>query len=301
MKNTTNEHSKINYETALYWSSRGFNVFPTQGAGQHYKVPVSGLKWGKETTNENLRIKHWWLYNKWFCVCLNLKHSHYVVIDCDVKNKINGVLNFQKILTENGIDEAKIFQGRTPSGGRHYYFKLPKDIPYLSSSRGALPNNVEIKGNNSCVMARGTITREGLRYENDTHSLLDVRDTMELPACLISLVYKVQKEYSSKPLSLSNRYVETIIKNEIQNILNSRSGSRNNTLNKASFCIGTVLNQSNISKHEVEKMLIMASMQVGLSSDESYNTVSRSLEMGIENPRCLSKNDEEIDNHILNI
>lgn len=296
---TYKEYFRRNYETAKYWVSKGFKVFPTIGFGKDYKAPIPGCKWGEEATNDLVRVDHWWYNTNGYSVSLSLKQANYIVIDCDVKNDVNGVANFRQLLTNNNTDQTKIFQSKTPSGGRHYYFKLPPTCNHLSNSTGMLPDNVEVRGNSSCIMARGTVTREGLSYDNDQNSDLDILDTMELPKWLISIINGNKFEASADTARtniIPSDYAKAVINNEISNVLSSREGSRNNVLNRAAFCIGTLVPSGSCDQDEVQQLLLKAASSIGLDDLEALTTISSGLSKGMERPRTIPDVSDEVKN-----
>lgn len=294
MTNCLTPLSKRNIDVAINWAGNGFKVFPTGEGGENYKQPLSFIKWGKDATTDINAINKWWNKYPNATVSLSLKDGRFIVIDCDVKSGENGVNNFTKMLIEHSVNIDKIFQSRTPSGGRHFYFKLPDHIATLSNHRGRLPDNVEVKGNTSCILARGSVTTDGKCYLNDTNSDLNINNTLTLPTWLIDILTPPPPQsYVAPIMPLGNaiEYVKSAIAFECDNIRLSSIGCRNNTLNSSSFSIGTLVGANLLSYSEAENHLLQAALSINLTKIESLKTIKSGLLSGIKQPRVMKNNE----------
>lgn len=77
------------------------------------------------------------------------KPSGIVVIDIDVKNGVDGMKSFKALCRKHGIPETRVVT--TPSGGCHYYFKLPANVD-LRNKVGILPG-IDVRGTGGYVVA----------------------------------------------------------------------------------------------------------------------------------------------------
>ena len=67
----------------------------------------------------------------------------------------------------------------------------------------------------------------------------------------------------------------------------ARPGDRNNTLNRAAFCAGTLIPAGGISVSEVEEILTAAALKAGLPPSEIATTLSSGLSAGMNRPRRI--------------
>ncbi|MFZ8528534.1 bifunctional DNA primase/polymerase, partial [Staphylococcus aureus] len=75
-------------------------------------------------TNDVQTINSWRMPDE-VTVAIACKQSQLIVFDCDVKNGIDGVTAFHEFAQQSAIDLSISPCVRTPSGGLHYYFRLP--------------------------------------------------------------------------------------------------------------------------------------------------------------------------------
>lgn len=293
-----------NLENALFWANLGFYIFPCEGKGKSYRIPIRGIKWSEQSTIDEDKIISWWNSYPYAIASLNLKRSRYFIVDCDVKNGEDGVNNFLNLLRELSIDESKIFQVQTPSGGRHFYFKIPDDIKTIKYHSSYLPG-VEIKGNTTCIIAGGSVTHEGLSYKkiNDVH----IHDTLTLTLPNLKNDNDINQQPCDNVCKLSNyfstnsHYYEKALMNEIDNIKSCLPGSRNNTLHISSFKLGTLVGAGKLNKDRCFDALLSAARSIGLKDHESKATINSGMKYGIKNPRHVPKSIHDSPIHIKRI
>lgn len=86
----------------------------------------------------------------------------FVVIDLDTKNGIDGIANFKKRCKELGVKIPATYAIRTPSGGKHLYFKS-KHAGAIKNSTSTLAPGVDVRAQGGYVLAeRSSI--DGARY-----------------------------------------------------------------------------------------------------------------------------------------
>jgi putative DNA primase/helicase len=138
---------KTKYVRAL--TKLGLYVFPVK----HNKKEPLHDGWQKEATNDPAKYKG------------NSKHNIGVrcgegllVVDIDIKGKHDGEVNWKAL----GIKESA-FQVKTPSGGRHIYYSLPKGVR-LSNSASKIALGVDIRCDGGLVVGPGSVI-DGKMYE----------------------------------------------------------------------------------------------------------------------------------------
>lgn len=277
-----------NLKTAINLAKAGFKVFPCVGYGLKYKNPVSNINWGSQATTDLKIIQHWWKEHSYSIPSISLKNTKYFVLDADVKYNINGIANLEKLFKEFNTDLNIYAQTYTPTGGRHYYFKLPNSDINIRSTNNNMPNNIDVKGNNSCIISRSCITKEGLEYKCGKEGCIKITETCLAPQWLIDKLTK-SKENNYVPFSINtellkedriNKYFYTILSNALDDLAKSREGNRNNNLNKISFKLTALLNINYISYNELFTLLHKTALTIGLNTKESIQTINNAINRG---------------------
>lgn len=277
-----------NLHTAINIVKAGFKVFPCNGYGEKYKNPVPNISWGNESTRDPKMILHWWDRHPYSIPSISLKNSAYFVLDADVKNGIDGITNLEQLFKENGTDLNLFAQTYTPSGGRHYYFRLPDSKIEISSTNNKMPDGIDVKGNNSCIIARSCITKEGLKYRRGINGNIRITDTPIAPDWLIQLlsrkIISTEVSFKARPEHLKDagvvRYLNAILTNSLSDLLASSTGNRNNNLNLVSFKLGSLINVGFISYTELCQLLYKTAIDIGLQPWEAKQTIKRSVRQG---------------------
>ena len=294
-----------NLLTALRAAQAGFKVFPTKGYGEDYKAPIYGFKWGRWATTNPSDIKKWVKEYNYFMPCISLKNSRYFVVDTDVKNNLDGLTPFIDLLQQHNTDINTIAQTYTPSGGRHFYFKLPPSMDKISNYKGTLPKGIDIRGNNSCVMARSTTTQEGKKYYIGNIGNIKITDTIIAPKWLLDMLKEPKtfivnlsvynqninsniknNEYSIRKI---NQYKNNSLKYIERELLNAHQGNRNNTLFKTAVFMGSMVSADIITFSEGWAILERISNSIGLRTFEIRRTINSGLKKGMLKPINLNK------------
>ena len=87
------------------------------------------------------------------------------------------------------------------------------------------------------------------------------------------------------------RYATRALQSERNELHQSQEGSRNDTLNRSSFSLGTLIGAGLLERGEVEQSLLEAAVKIGLSSQEAAATIRSGIESGMKHPRQVSTRD----------
>jgi hypothetical protein len=140
-------------DAALDYAKQGFYVIPLP-AGQK-KPPPSG--WKQSATKDSEKIKEIW--NKTPDANIGIVcgyESGLYVIDVDVKDNAGGFDSLAEIEKQIGpINAPEVI---TPSGGKHYYFRMPKEP--LGNKVNVLPG-IDARSNGGYVVAPPSVIEEG--------------------------------------------------------------------------------------------------------------------------------------------
>src|SRR5262245_20017010 len=134
---------------ALAYAKLGLAVFPCKEAA---KKPPLTKKGYKDATTSEERIRAWW--TKWpaanVCIATGQVSGGLVVLDIDNKNGVDGEASLRGLL--NGRELPDTREVRTPSGGRHLYFRVPKGVE-VKSSAGKLGPGLDVRGDDGYLVA----------------------------------------------------------------------------------------------------------------------------------------------------
>jgi hypothetical protein len=129
-------------QAALQYVGIGWPVFPVDGN----KKPM--VKEGvKAASLDPKRIQGWWGTWPTAAIGCHTGAAGLVVIDCDIKNGINGIANFERLCIDKNNAPIVI----TPSGGKHIFFKDTTGGK-IKPSIGKLVPGVDIRGGISYVI-----------------------------------------------------------------------------------------------------------------------------------------------------
>jgi putative DNA primase/helicase len=87
--------------------------------------------------------------------------------------------------------------------------------------------------------------------------------------------------------SAERRYALAALQSEACYVETARAGERNIALNRAAFCVGTLIPSGGISVSDVEEVLINAALKAGLPPSEIATTLSSGLSAGMNQPRRI--------------
>ena len=146
-------------DEAINLANKGFRIIPCLG-----KKPVIP-KWQINATSNIETIKKQWEKEDYNIGILTGKDGgNIVVIDCDIKENINGINNLQNYLKEIDVELPKTLSATSGKGGKHYYFKTNIDI----KTRTNYPcKGVDIRGKGGLIIAPPSIHENGNRYKWD--------------------------------------------------------------------------------------------------------------------------------------
>lgn len=141
---------------ALALAQGGFKVFPVaKGA----KGPPLVKDWPARASSDPEVVRQFWTATPG--ANLGIHCEGLLVLDIDPKK--GGEESFAALDMTYGFLEPTLMT-RTPSGGRHLYFRLPEGHPGVSNSVGALGPGLDIRSTGGYVLAPGSETPAG-RYE----------------------------------------------------------------------------------------------------------------------------------------
>lgn len=169
---------------------------------------------------------------------------------------------------------------RTGRGGMHLYFRAPAglELPNTAGRLGWLIDTRAVGG----YVAAGSVV-DGRPYE-----LVHDVAPAELPNWVIARLTPVPDARPTAPpgdIIRPTGYANAALRNELQRVLDARVGQRNATLNRAAYCLGTLVGAGALPDSLVRDALQRAAEAVGLGAAEAEATVSSGVSAGTCRPR----------------
>lgn len=171
---------------ALKYASNGWKVVALRPKN---KTPLSDRTSYKHATNDPAIIEAWWGAQPNANIGIQPAASGLVVLDVDSKN--GGLESLDELINEFGAFTTLTV--KTPTGGFHYYFKLPEGEGGLSNHIGFRPG-LDLIADKNHVVAPPSIHPKGGQYEWEDESIAPA----ELPDWLAAMF----SEKSAQPHQL---------------------------------------------------------------------------------------------------
>jgi len=189
---------------------------------------------------------------------------------------------------------------RSGGGGRQLYYALNNGVD-LGNSSGKLAPAVETKGTGGQVVFPGSVHLD----TGNPYVWIEDREPWNIPlAALPEHIIKrlVAKTPSRKrspgppppdpappPGGRTSHYALTAMQLELRAVCAASDGTRNHTLNRAAFKLGTLVGGGYLDRSEVEAALRSAAESVGLEPKEIEATIRSGIEAGIRKPRHVEE------------
>lgn len=166
--------------------------------GWHFVPVIEGRKnswltgWDERATNDPATLQEWHRAHpksNWGFVP---GRSGHIVLDCDTK----------KAAKPSDLNLPPTLTAKTPSGGFHFYFKLPENMDPPGNGRGRLPQGWDVRSGKGYVLIPGCTVEPDENYaggEYDWESAAE--DIAELP---LEIVRALQDE--RKPVKEAEEY-----------------------------------------------------------------------------------------------
>jgi hypothetical protein len=249
-------------------------VFPLNG-----KVPLTP-RGCKDATADLERVAKWW--QRWPEANVGVAcgaPAGLFVVDLD---GLVGAAAFVELQRRYGALPATLW-ARTGSGGWHAYFR---HVAGLGNSAGKLAPHVDTRGDGGYVVAPPSRHPNGNRYR--WHKP-DTRPA-ELPGWLLRLLKPPEPRrvpWTPTPTD-AGPYARAALDDECMAVATAAQGSRNHTLNRAAYALGTLVGARVLDEPTVATALADAARACGLPDHEAARTIRSGLDAGKANPRRIS-------------
>lgn len=160
-------------DAALVLAQRGFKVFPlTAGA----KAPPIIARWPVNATSDAETVNRWWVNVP--DANIGIHCAGMLVVDVDVKK--GGDSSLFLLEMEHG-ELPKTLTTRTPTGGRHLFYRVPADV---RNGVDVLGPGLDVRARGGYVVAPGSSVPAG-RYKFEEE--LEIADAPEWLVALVGL------------------------------------------------------------------------------------------------------------------
>lgn len=150
------DHTRL--DAALALAARGFKVFPIRGGA---KAPPLLSDWPRLAKGDRDGIAVWW--ETWPEANIGVHCAGLLVLDVDVKS--GGDESYAKLDIFEGFPHTLCT--RTPTGGRHLFYRLPDGHPGVANSAGKIAPGLDVRSTGGYVVAPGSVVPAGeYRFED---------------------------------------------------------------------------------------------------------------------------------------
>jgi hypothetical protein len=251
---------------AVAYAERGWAVFPLK-PGQKVPAVQHGVK---EATTDRAQVEAWWSKMPEANIGMACgTPSDLWVLDVDGQEGEQSLLAF-------GHGFPATLTQYTPSGGLHFVFR---HMAGLGNSAGSIAPKLDTRGDGGYIVVSPSVVN-GREYR-----WAGKVEPQPIPGWLLTTVRKPPVE--RKPITATERsgYAGKAFMLELAAVACAVSGTRNDTLNRAAFNLGTLVGAGLLGRDDVRDRLIEAAVASGLPEHESVATVNRGLRDGEAHPR----------------
>lgn len=291
-------HLRSPLQAALAYASSGWAVLPVAGIedfrctcrrractnpGKH-PLARHGVR---DAGIEERQIRRWWL--RWPEANVGIATgsiSGLTVVDVDLDK--GGRASLESLRT-GGHALPETLRADTGGGGFHLFYRQPVGMA-VSNTAGRLPNvadalpGIDLRGDGGYVVAAPSrhATGRHYRWRDAQSSELALLPTWLWPRSRPRHDHDVLPRHRA---SGASAYGHAALVREIYAVRRLVEGQRNDGLNRAAFCLGTLVAGGELAEEAVFGELLAAAIVVGLSETEARATIGNGLRAGGKEPR----------------
>lgn len=285
--------------TALSYLTRNWPVFPCRAADEEATDRTTGqVKYDQETGEvEILKVKtpytdngfkaatkfrhiveRWWSDHPTAMIGVPTgSRINAWVLDIDPRHDGHNTLT---ALEEEYGGLPDTLTATTASGGKHYYFR---HVPGVRN-RGNLGPGIDVRGDGGYVIAPGSVTAAGGRYDWDNDL-----EPVDAPEWLLALVVRKAQETTTvvrhSGTTTNSAYVNAAVDRELADLAGVGMGNRNNALNDSAFALGQFVGAGALSESEARALLQDVARGWGRDWARCCKTIDNGLSAGRMQPR----------------
>ncbi|MEV5048902.1 bifunctional DNA primase/polymerase [Streptomyces griseoincarnatus] len=280
-------------DEALALASLGWHLFPLTPRGGTPAIK----EWEQRATTDPDRITRAWTGRyRGYNIGIACGPSRLVVLDLDRHGgeppeewTLPGIVDGLDVFAELHDRHGEHFPAGTtptvltPSGGLHVYYAAPDGID-VRLSVGRVGWQIDVRAGGGYITAPPTVTGKGAyRWTTDPGEAKPVH----MPLWLIRRAAPPKPPPPALPAVVkdSSGYAAAALRGELQDVLDAMEGTRNDTLHRAAFRLGTLVGAGRLDGRTAVEALVAAGDAIGLPPREVQKTVTSGVSAGLRNPR----------------
>jgi hypothetical protein len=222
---------------ALDYARKGIRVLLCNG-----KVPLLRGHGYLDATDDTDIITQWWTEHPFANIGLVPGSAGLLVVDVDVKGEVNGHDSLDILEREHGkLPDTRT--ALTPSGGRHYYFRIPKGETF--GNRKPI-EGIDIRCDRGFAVAPPSeIDGKAYRWANENKTALLPDAWVELlrdkPYVPLTPTERPKHSNGSSRGGNLRKFLEVAYTDEGTALRNAIEGTRNDALNCYGFSLGQLV------------------------------------------------------------
>jgi len=250
---------------ATRFAEHGWAVFPLK-PGEKVPATRHGVK---DATTDLGQVRDWWAKGEWNIGVACGQPSGIFVLDVDGQEGMETLVGF-------GHGFPTTLCQTTPSGGVHFVFR---HSPGLGNTAGKLGPKLDTRGDGGYIVAAPS------QVAGNPYRWLGKVPIQPLPGWLLTMLRPPKRTPKAVRKADLGGYAGKVATLELNRVETAAEGTRNDTLNRAAFALGTLVGAGLLGVEDVRARLMNAAAACGLSEQESRQTVDRALEDGQKHPR----------------
>jgi len=272
---------------ALTYAQKGYRVFPLEPQGKTPRT-AHGCK---DATTDTTQVEGWWRAMPDANIGMATGQG-ILVIDVDGPEG------------EASLDQLVDLYGplpRTPTQttgkGRHFLFSVDPSVE-VRNTAGKLGNRIDTRGDGGYVVVAPSVHPTGALYQWDPETKPSLVPAAPAPEWLLAAIrpQKISEIASVEQMDPGSfdsheKYIAAALTNEFELVSRAGSGTRNHSLNKAAFSLGTLVGAGAVGEAEVRRLLETAASNCGLTREDGPHAVARTIQSGLAagmaQPRAL--------------
>jgi hypothetical protein len=222
----------------------------------------------KDATNDRAIVRAWWTEHPQASIGIACGASGWLVLDIDIDEDTDGFESFD-VLREKEIvthDDLDTFTTRTGGGGMQIVWLQPEGVK-IGNSAGKLGKGLDTRGEGGYIIAPPSGHPSGNLYQIEINS-----KPRPAPARLVELL-TVRETLPSGPVTLPKNPSRTL-QRSYERVANATQGTRNETLNKASFYLFGLVKEQQLAHDDVKETMRAAGLRAGLAENEVQATLT---------------------------
>jgi hypothetical protein len=298
------------HEKAIFYAQKyGWHIFPCAPLSKNPAIPKEeGGRGLHDATIDIAQIDAWWNAKLDANIGLNCGASGLIALDFDVaKETYAGHELFDHLMAE-----FPTVTQETQSGGYHLLYRQPDGVK-LGNSRGAFPTGVDCRGHGGYIVLAPSILKpelQGLDIKDDAKRMAKQKlyrtghgyrwmtgrspndcKIAALPEFVLAIL-QAKPATATTPATVQvngvgSKYAEAALNGELNKLLRTGEGSRNDQLNKSGFVLGQLVGAGVLDETTVRNGLESAAMAVGLGERETLATIRSGVGDGMARPRAI--------------